>query len=238
MAYTVFISDMHLSAETPQLNQLFHQQMLLWGKEADAVYLLGDIFDVWFGDDQSPVIRGIMQDMANFSQQKPLYILHGNRDFLLGKRFMRQTGAKLLSSPAIVDLYGKSYILTHGDELCTEDKNYQTFRRYRGILRFLMWIIPLNIRRKIATSVRKRSEQRKHARGYDHLSDVTENGLHSIQHNPPLDMIHGHTHRPATHQHTFQGQTYQRFVLPDWKEAQGGSLKIFDNGKIERDLFS
>ena len=238
-SYTVIISDMHLSARTSDLNRLFMQQLPVWQDDCnmDALYMLGDIFDVWIGDDEdNPVIRKIIRAMADFAQHKPLYAMRGNRDFLLGRRFMRDSGAVLLDEPYLAEFYGRNFILTHGDEMCTDDIKYQKFRRIsrRRCRRKAFLLLPLSIRKRIAQKARSYSQQQKTADGFNAISDITEQGLQQTIEKIGMtaDIIHGHTHRPNTHIHQYQGKNYRRFVLQDWRDNYGGCLKIYDDGRI------
>ena len=120
---TIFMSDMHLCADTPDLNALFFRKLDEWAGKIDALYLLGDIFDVWVGDDDdAPLFLEIQQKMKAFSQQTPLFVMRGNRDFLLGKKFAQAAGCQMLNDdPCLIHCYGTPFILSHGDIFCTDD---------------------------------------------------------------------------------------------------------------------
>lgn len=233
MPYTVFIADMHFSRATGALNRLFAQQLAQW-KDAGALYLLGDIFDAWIGDDGADAAaQQIIAQMAEFSRVVPLFVMRGNRDFLLGGDFARQSGATLLEDPYLLDLYGKKYILTHGDIMCTDDLAYQ---RFRAKSRDPAWQArmlrrPLWVRRTVAAAIRTVSQTKKKQAAQYRISDVTPAGIAAMQQNfaalPDVpDIIHGHTHRPAVHSEHFRGRPFSRFVLPDWRGSSGGALVV------------
>lgn len=240
---TIIISDLHLSEQTSQLNQLFEQSLQEWQGKIDALYILGDFFDVWIGDDDdSELIGHIKQLLKTFTSQTPVYFMHGNRDFLLSEQFAAQTGITLLTSPHQVTLYGQDYILTHGDELCTLDIPYQQFRAQirQPLWQKMVLMKPLAERRLLANQIRQMSEIKKTDEGKNDLSDVSEEGINGLMtlftQQPMPTLIHGHTHRPAQHQHTLNGQTFQRYVIQDWEENHGGYLAIDKTGVHAHEL--
>ena len=245
---TLFMSDMHLCAATPDLNDLFIEKLREWAGEIDALYLLGDIFDVWVGDDDDdPVLLALIEQMHAFSQQTPLFVLRGNRDFLLGKKFAQASGAKMLDDdPALIDCYGTPLIVSHGDIFCTADVEYQKFRRQSRKRIWQMFVLMKSLakRRMLATHIRDLSQHKKSQAANYEISDVTEQGLNNAQNKfsgslkgKVAHIIHGHTHRPAVHTHTFENQEYQRFVLPDWHNGHGGAIQMWSNNKIELIVF-
>ena len=241
---TIFMSDMHLCADTPDLNALFFRKLDEWAGKIDALYLLGDIFDVWVGDDDdAPLFLEIQQKMKAFSQQTPLFVMRGNRDFLIGKKFAENTGATILNDdPCLITCYNYPFILSHGDIFCTDDVEYQQFRRKSRswLWQFLARMKSLQKRRELAAKMRDVSQNKKSQMAQYEVSDITEDGLNNAQNkfsgslkNSPADIIHGHTHRPAMHTHTFNNQEYRRFVLPDWYEDKGGCLIVWQDGEID-----
>ena len=129
MAEILLLADLHLSANTPAFNDLIMKQLPLWQKQYVALYLLGDIFDVWIGDDAiTAFAQQLIHALHQFSQTKALYFMHGNRDFLIGNDFLKASGAQLLEDPSLITFFGKNYILSHGDLLCSDDIAYQKFR--------------------------------------------------------------------------------------------------------------
>ncbi len=234
MNQTIMIADLHLATDTPALNTLFAQKLQDWAGQIDALYILGDLFDAWIGDDDdSPFIQDQLQLLHHFSLRTPLYVMRGNRDFLFGPSFAQKTGAQLLEEPHSLTLYGRDYVLCHGDSLCTDDLAYQQFRLQARNPQWQAMILskPLAERRLLAAQIRQMSEGAKAENGKTDISDATETGVQSLMtEHPGADLIHGHTHRPAVHQHTVSGQSIQRFVIQDWYDDQGGYLVVDTNG--------
>ena len=234
MNQTIMIADLHLAADTPALNALFTQKLQDWAGKIDALYILGDLFDAWIGDDDdSPFIQGQLQLLRDFSQSTPLFVMRGNRDFLFGIAFAQATGATLLEEPHALTLYGHAYVLCHGDSLCTDDLAYQQFRLQARNPQWQAMILskPLAERRVLAAQIRQMSEGSKAENGKSAISDATEAGVQALMSaHPGADLIHGHTHRPATHQHEVAGRTLQRFVIQDWYGSEGGYLRLDASG--------
>lgn len=237
MSQTLFIADLHLSEHTPELNALLTGCLKNWQGTIDALYILGDFFDVWVGDDDdSEFIRSIKAQLKTFSARTPVYLMHGNRDFLLGSHFAAETGIQLLPARARLNLYGRDYVILHGDELCTDDLPYQQFRAQSRspLWQAAMLSKPLAERRLLAGQIRQMSETRKNAEGKSEISDVTEAGIQTLMArfaaDPMPTLIHGHTHRPAIHKHQYQGRPFRRYVLQDWYDQCGGYLQVDNQG--------
>lgn len=212
----LLISDLHLEENRPQLTQAFHDFLARETPSASALYILGDFFNVWLGDDDDrPLnadIGGALQHYA--AQGLKIYLLHGNRDFLLGEAFARAAGATLLHGPTLIEQAGARYLLLHGDELCTLDTDYQKFRT---MVRNPAWqqqflAQPLAARRAFAEQARATSKSMNSNKAAD-IMDVTPAEVEKLlsEHHWPV-MIHGHTHRPAVH--TLNNT--RRIVLGDW----------------------
>ena len=238
---TIFISDMHLSEQTPKLNMLFLQCLHQWRDRIDTLYILGDMFEYWIGDDvHNELIDTLIHEIKQFTQSTPLMIMHGNRDFLLGQVFSNATGAQLIEDPTLITLYGNRYLLTHGDLLCTNDTAYQQFRiqSRNSLWQQAMLAKPIPERIALAKQLRTLSESSHQTQdettGY---GDVTDTGIEQMmapfcqnQEKPPT-MIHGHTHRPAIHDHLLYGkQPFKRYVLQDWNGEHGGYIQISETG--------
>lgn len=233
MRHTLFISDLHLGSDTPEATAALLRFLRETAPSADALYVLGDLFEYWVGDDalKHEFERRIANAFRALGDAGvPVYFMHGNRDFLLGRRFARASGMKILSDPTLVDLYGTPTLLMHGDTLCSDDVEYQRFRR-KARNRFLQWLflaLPLSRREQIARKLRGRSEQAKKDKP-SMIMDVSPATVESVlrRHGYPR-LIHGHTHRPARHEHRVDGRTCERWVLADWYE--GGSYLLCDPG--------
>jgi UDP-2,3-diacylglucosamine hydrolase len=221
MAYTAFISDLHLAAERPDIVDQFIGFASGPARGADALYVLGDLFEYWAGDDdiEDVLNRRVAQAFsALHAAGTRVYFLHGNRDFLVGDTFARNAHATLLPDPTPIDLYGTPTLIMHGDTLCTDDVEYQKFRTYarnpENQTRFLAQ--PLPARRAQLSGLRAKSEaakQGKSAAIMDVNAQAVEEALRRAGY-PRL--IHGHTHRPARHLHQVDGRTCERWVLGDW----------------------
>lgn len=217
MSYTLFISDIHLDARWPEITHAFIQTFAGPARQADAVYILGDLFETWIGDDDlNPFHQSIIDTLHEFtsSTQIPCYFMRGNRDFLVGKRFAKMTGLRLLPDPTIIDLYGTQTILLHGDTLCVHDYKYQNFRRktHHPLFKPLAYAIPLWLRRKAAAKMRAKSMDHFHVTD-DALMDACPDEVERVmQQHGVTQMIHGHTHRPNIHDNN-------RIVLGPWHDA-------------------
>ena len=225
-----FIADLHLSESHPQLTALFQKFMQEKAVHAQAVYILGDLFDFWIGDDEnSPLVQTIKQTIRSLTERGiACYFIHGNRDFLIGKTFARDTGMTLLPEYAVIDLFGTPTLLCHGDTLCTDDHSYQKFRRtvHQKWLQHLFLLLPLTLRLNIATKIRKQSKQDKQHKTAD-IMDVNPVFTHeTVQrfHTPLL--IHGHTHRENIHRNA----GYTRIVLGDWRDNYASILEVDAEG--------
>lgn len=233
MPCSLFISDLHLDPQRPDTTRLLLEFLATRARTAAEVYILGDLFEAWVGDDDdSPLgLQVIAALRACVDAGTPIRVMHGNRDFLLGETFARQSGCGLLTDPAVLDLYGVPTLLMHGDLLCTDDSDYAAFRRQ---VRSRDWqqaflARPAAERRRLAMQMRdaSRSEmQRKPDSFMDVNSGVV---IRLMTAHRVLRLIHGHTHRPAVHDITIRGQPAQRWVLGDWY-ARGSYLECDPEG--------
>ncbi|MDF0604973.1 UDP-2,3-diacylglucosamine diphosphatase [Neisseriaceae bacterium TC5R-5] len=229
-----FISDLHLAEDTPALNQLFLDTLQCWQGQLEALYILGDLFECWVGDDDdSTFLAKPLAAMQQFAIYTPLYVMHGNRDFLLGEGFCQRSGGQLIADPTVISAYGQHYLLSHGDALCTDDHAYQQFRQISRsqIWQQAMLARPLTERHAIARQARQQSEMAKQQNGLSAISDVTDSAVTRLlaEHNWPT-LIHGHTHRPAQHLHQQAQHCAQRWVIPDWHDQQGAYLRLDASG--------
>jgi UDP-2,3-diacylglucosamine hydrolase len=237
MSKTYFISDLHLQTSEPAMAELFIAFLQQRAIEAETLYILGDFFEVWIGDDDdNPFHQKIIEALQQASQRTQIYFMHGNRDFLIGKHFLKAVGCQLLKDPTCIDLYGTKTILTHGDLLCTQDKKYQRFRKYSRcwLVQKLFLLKSLAKRKQIAKNYREKSKQYT-ATTANHIMDVTPGAAESYlkRYHAKL-MIHGHTHRPDVHKLN-NGLT--RIVLGAWHE-RGNVLvcKPGNNGQLDYQL--
>ena len=217
----LFIADLHLSEARPDLTNAFIHFLAAEATQADELYILGDLFEFWIGDDeQSPLQQQITLALKTLSEQGcRLFYSHGNRDFMIGKRFARECGMKLLPPIFSCEMAGERTLLLHGDQLCTDDEAYQRFRRITS-WPWLQWVflhLPLSRRVKIAQQIRQGSHKGKQQKSRS-IMDVTPSSVNDCfeQHQATL-MIHGHTHRPMIHELSLgNGQKVRRIVLGDW----------------------
>lgn len=228
---TLFVSDLHLDAARPQITRGFLAFLKTEARRAQALYILGDLFEAWIGDDDpDPHAAEVMAGIRKLTDSSvPVYFMHGNRDFLIGEGFAHKTGCQLLADPCVVNLQGVPTLLMHGDTLCTDDAEYQAFRQQ---VRNPEWqkaflARPLAERRAFAAHARTASQQRNAAKaGY--LMDVNQHEVERcMQEHGVTRLIHGHTHRPAIHRFALHGRECTRIVLGDWYE-QTSILRLKD----------
>ncbi len=222
---TYFISDLHLHAGATQQQQLLLNFLRNQGKQADALYILGDLFAIWFGDD---LIEEYTRELfaALRDLKIPVYFMRGNRDFLIGEQFCATAGCTLLADPCVIELYGKTVLLTHGDLLCTADRTYQRMRKFiqNSLIKAIFLSLPKTLRRKIALWVQRKAKRAaKDSAVYD-VAPSTVNAWFT-KFNAPV-MIHGHTHLPALHQHG----NNTRIVLGDWNDHSALILAYSEAG--------
>ena len=228
---TYFISDLHLDAARPGVTNAL-ENFLTARQNADALYILGDLFEYWIGDDDdSPLVKRVASMLRDFSESGPkLYLMHGNRDFLIGERFAARIEAELLDDPTVIEAQGQRLLLMHGDSLCTRDEDYQDFRKMARSAEWQESVLAqsLEARREMATHLRKVSKDAG-SRKADDIMDVTEREVdREMREHHCNTLIHGHTHRPARHEHS----AGTRWVLGDWEktgwfiELKGGELSL------------
>ena len=221
MPFTAFISDLHLTPERPQINSIFFDFLRGAACEADALYILGDLFEYWAGDDDlsDPLnthVASALEELA--ARGVPVMLMHGNRDFLMQAGFVRASGVKLIEDPNVVNLYGTPTLLMHGDTLCQDDHRYQAFRaRARSAWGQRLFLLqPLWLRRAEIVRARRISERSKRTKS-EAIMDVTPAAVEAaFRESGCSRLIHGHTHRPAMHRHSVDGRTCERWVLSDW----------------------
>ena len=233
---TLFISDLHLDGARPDITAQFLDFLAREARSAQALYILGDLFEAWIGDDDpDPDKRRVIEGLRAVSEAGvKSYLIHGNRDFLIGTRFCRETGMELLNDGTVIDLYGRRVLLMHGDLLCIDDHAYQRLRRIvrNPIVQFALRRLSLRQRQRLAERMREGSKE--HIASMDvaapDIMDVNQDEVRRTFARYGVDcIIHGHTHRPAVHEMQIDGKPAVRIVLGDWYE-QGSVLRWNERG--------
>lgn len=226
----LFISDLHLSEDRPAANERFFSFLEETAPAADSLYILGDFFESWIGDDDlaypfHAVIAGVLRELS--SHGVALYLMHGNRDFLIGPRFCEATGATLLEDPTVVELEGEKTLLMHGDTLCTDDLDYQAWRRTARSSAWQREFLGKSLaeRRRAIVGMREKSKEVIAAKPAE-IMDVNPGAVQeAMKQHGVKRLIHGHTHRPGRHAVDLGGVRGERWVLPDWY-GRGGYLSL------------
>lgn len=226
---TYFISDLHLSLHSPELAQGFCR-FIGNLKDAEALYILGDFFDAWIGDDfDTPLSQTVATSLSSLSESGcRVFIMHGNRDFLLGKEYCQRCGAELLEEGSLITLGDQTVLLLHGDSLCTDDTQYQTLRTMLRNPQWQQGILAKSIdeRLQIAKQARMDSSESNAAKNQD-IMDVNQDAVQAeLDKAGVTTLIHGHTHRPHDHKWSHGDQGYRRIVLGDWTEKQGWMIRF------------
>ncbi|MBO9479946.1 UDP-2,3-diacylglucosamine diphosphatase [Salinisphaera sp. G21_0] len=235
----LFISDLHLTPECPAVARAFCHYLADRAPQADALYILGDFFEYWVGDDAMDDFQhDIAQRLRQYTNSgKALYLMPGNRDFAIGKSFLQATGAQWLKDPTLITINNQKILLMHGDSLCTADKQYQ---RYRKIIRnplvmALLRMTPLSYRKNLGRKIRQKSKAAKIGKALD-IMDVTRSEVVEAMERFGVDtLIHGHTHRPDIHEVALKHGVGKRYVLGDWTD-KGWEIELDSNG-ITLDAF-
>lgn len=228
----LFISDLHLDPSRPAVTQLFIQFLQQSARQAQALYILGDLFEAWVGDDTPCAGDSVIHGLRALSATGvPVYVMRGNRDFLLSEGFSHATGALLLEDISRIELDGVPVLLLHGDTLCTDDIEYQRFRTMVHDPQWQADFLAKPRAERLAHAVRARQASAQRNRSIDDtLLDVSPQSVHQLLREQGVrHMIHGHTHRPGVHRFELDGAPAQRIVLGDWYEQ--GSLLHCEGGR-------
>ncbi|HEU4353539.1 MAG TPA: UDP-2,3-diacylglucosamine diphosphatase [Burkholderiales bacterium] len=231
---SLFVSDLHLTEERPEANERFISFIEGKAPDAEALYILGDFFEYWVGDDDlgdpfNAVIGGLLANLTRSGVR--LYFMHGNRDFLVGDRFCAATGARLLADPSVHEIQGVKTLLVHGDTLCTDDLEYQAWRRHARDPAFQAEFLarPLAERRQAVLEMREKSRLVVQGKTAD-IMDVNDDAVREAMRSHDVRrVIHGHTHRPGRHALDVNGERCERWVLPDWY-GRGGYIEVDRRG--------
>lgn len=238
----LFVSDLHLSPRSPGATHLFLDFLSGRAREAEALYILGDLFEAWVGDDDcsDPYNARIVEALREATGSGlDIGVMHGNRDFLLGQDFAAAAGVRLLTDPYVLSTPEWQFVLAHGDALCTDDAKYMAFRSQ---VRSADWQAaflarPLAERRAIAAQMREQSEQGKQQKDA-YLMDLNPGETEDfLRQHGYATFIHGHTHRPARHDHIVDGIHVERWVLADWHEDRGECL-VWDSEALHREALA
>jgi len=223
-ANTLFISDLHLSEDAPERSEMLSDLLLHRRLDFDTLYILGDLFDFWIGDDGVDLLghRSTIDLIRSISERGvEVYIMHGNRDFLIGEEFCTMTGATLLADPTVLELRGQPVLLCHGDHLCTDDVEHQQFRQQARQPEWQQSILQQDLQQRLqfAQSVRAQSDMAKSSKT-ESIMDVTASAVtEAYRRSGTRLMIHGHTHRPAIHRQHIDHDEVLRIVLGDWRDS-------------------
>lgn len=225
---TLFISDLHLDPNQPQITNTFFYFLDHAAREAEALYILGDFFESYIGDDDhSDFLESIARALTRITHAGlPVFLMHGNRDFLIGQSFADRTGIILIPDPTVITLHNQKILLMHGDSLCTDDKSHQRFRKLtrNKIIQKIFLSLPLSFRKKIAHKLRDESKQYNKTKSLE-IMDVNQNAvIYALKKYNASKLIHGHTHRPMISE--------KRIVLGAWHDG-GSYLKVCENGDTE-----
>jgi UDP-2,3-diacylglucosamine hydrolase len=229
----LLISDLHLQEERPDITRAFLDLLATRARSAQALYILGDFFEAWIGDDaMTPYQASICQALRALSDTgTQVFLMHGNRDFLIGQAFCKAAGATLLPDPSVVELGGEPVLLMHGDSLCTRDEGYMKLRRYlrNPVSLWVLRHLPLRTRHKLARKLRSESRAQTRMKANDIVDVTPEEVPRVMQQHGVRTMVHGHTHRPAIHKLMVGDAPARRIVLGDW-DRQGWALQVDEQG--------
>ena len=225
---TLFISDLHLEAGRPEIGVQFLDFLSGEARDADTLYILGDLFEVWLGDDDpNPYYAGMKAAIRELVDSGiPVFFMHGNRDFMIGDEFATETGVTILQDPELIDLHGEKVLLSHGDALCTDDIEYQRFRAMTRNPEWQAMMLAKTIQERIAHALEARQGSVEHGKSLDdEITDVNQSAVEALIRKHGVDiLLHGHTHRPAIHEVRLGDRTATRIVLGDWFE-QGSVVR-------------
>ena len=232
---TLFISDLHLEADRPDIADQFLRFLETEALNADALYILGDLFEFWVGDDDpNEHYAWIKQGLRKLTRKKiPVFFMHGNRDFMIGEDFAAETAITILADPHVLEIHGEKVLLSHGDAYCTDDIEYQTIRKMTRDPQWQAMMMTKSVEERQAFAEQARAASQAHG---DNISqtivDVNQTEIESAFREANVSlMLHGHTHRPAVHELEIDGRPVRRIVLGDWYE-HGSIVRWDENGPV------
>ena len=236
---TLFISDLHLDESRPGITALFLDFLRNDAVNAEALYILGDLFEAWVGDDDTAALGNkVAQGLRELGEQGvPVFFMRGNRDFLVGPAFAKRAGLRILPDPCVIELYGKPTLLMHGDLLCTDDIAYQAFRAQVRSEDWQTQFLSQPLAARLSFAEHARAASKQHQSGLmngqqESIMDVTQASVSALMKQFGLArLIHGHTHRPAIHHFSNGDTSSQRIVLGDWY-SQGSVLQVDADGDL------
>ena len=225
MSSSLIIADLHLVSDEVDKTNLFIKFCQERASQADQLFILGDLFNAWLGDDLSlNHYRSVVDTLKSLGRTTKVFIVVGNRDFLLGTDFEQQTGCQLVNEPYLLETNDEQYVLIHGDSLCMDDVGYQQLKKVlqHPIIKFIFLRLPKKLRLKLSGQIRKKSVEAQQYKSHE-IMDVNADAVDELmQKYPSANLIHGHTHRQNTH----VGDRYTRYVLGDWSIDQGNAIEI------------
>lgn len=232
---TLFISDLHLDPAQPHVIRLFESFIEEWAARAEALYILGDLFEIWLGDDdprpQTQQLKNLLKHAAELSGG--VFLQRGNRDFLFGERAAAECGCTLLPDSLVIDLYGTPTLIMHGDQLCIDDVNYQQFRAVTRTAQWQREFLSQPFEKRVELAQGYRDQSREQTRNKpEAILDVNQEAVEAAMREAAvMNLIHGHTHRPETHQFALDGGEATRLVLGDWDES--ARVLIVEPGQLQ-----
>ena len=232
---TLFISDLHLEANRPEIADQFLRFLETEALHAERLYILGDLFESWVGDDDPNEHYGwIKQALRKLTRRDvPVFFMHGNRDFMIGKAFAEETGVTVIEDPSIIEIYGNSVLLSHGDAYCTDDVEYQGMREMSRDPEWQAMMLGKSLEERLLFAAQARATSKASSSSINEdITDVNTDAIdEALRAAGVYIMVHGHTHRPAVHDFVVDGQPARRIVLGDWYD-QGSVIRWDENGPV------
>jgi UDP-2,3-diacylglucosamine hydrolase len=232
---TLFISDLHLEEDRPDIAEQFLWFLETEAMHAAALYILGDLFEYWVGDDDpNEHYTWIKQALRKLTRKNvPVKFMHGNRDFMIGEKFAEEAGIEILPDPQVIKLHGTAVLLSHGDTYCTDDLEYQTVRKMTRDPAWQATMLKKSLEERLSFAAQARAASLAHGGAInEEITDVNQDAIETAMREAGVSvMLHGHTHRPAVHEFSLDGHPARRIVLGDWFE-QGSVVRWYEDGPV------